>query len=57
VVEAFRAELAEYEVDKGTIRFPLSEPVPVTLIGRITKFRASEVAQREKSKVDARRRD
>jgi uncharacterized protein YdhG (YjbR/CyaY superfamily) len=40
VVAAFREELAQYEIDKGTIRFPLSEPVPVKLIGRIAKFRA-----------------
>jgi uncharacterized protein YdhG (YjbR/CyaY superfamily) len=48
VVAAFQAELASYEVDKGTIRFPLSEPVPVKLIGRITRFRAREVAERKK---------
>jgi len=30
---------------------PLSQPVPVKLIGRIAKFRAKEVAGREKSKV------
>ena len=53
VVAAFRDELAGYEVDKGTIRFPLSEPVPVKLIGRIAKLRAKEVAAREKAKVAA----
>ena len=42
VIEAFRDELAPYEVDKGTIRFPLSEHVPVKLIARIAKFRAQE---------------
>ena len=42
MVEAFREELAPYEVHKGTIRFPLFEPVPVKLIGRIAKFRAKE---------------
>jgi uncharacterized protein YdhG (YjbR/CyaY superfamily) len=51
VVAAFQDELASYRVDKGTIRFPLSEPVPVKLIGRIAKFRAKEVAQREKAKA------
>lgn len=40
---AFKDELAWYELDKGTIRFLLSEPVPVRLIGRIAKFRAREV--------------
>ena len=51
VVAAFKTELAPYEVKKGTIRFPLSQPVPVTLIGRIARFRAKEVAQREKAKL------
>jgi uncharacterized protein YdhG (YjbR/CyaY superfamily) len=53
VVAAFQDELASYEVDKGTIRFPLSEPVPVKLIGRIAKFRAKELAEREKAKAAA----
>ncbi len=50
VTAAFQDELASYEIDKGTIRFPLSEPVPVGLIGRIAKFRAKEVAERGKAK-------
>jgi uncharacterized protein YdhG (YjbR/CyaY superfamily) len=51
VVAAFKDELALYEVNKGTIRFPLSRPVPVRLIERIAKFRAKEVAQRQKAKA------
>ena len=50
VTEAFKDDLARYEVSKGTIRFPLSQPVPVPLIGRIAKFRAKEVSEREKAK-------
>lgn len=50
VVAAFQDELASYNVDQGTIRFPVSEPIPVKLIGRIAKFRAKEVARREKTK-------
>ena len=46
VAEAFKDELAAYEVSKGTIRFPFSQPVPVALIGRIAKFRAKVVAER-----------
>ena len=49
VVAAFKNDLAPYEVSKGTIRFPLSEPVPVKLIERIAKFRAKEVVEREKA--------
>lgn len=48
LVDAFKDELALYKVDKSTIRFPLSEPVPVKLIAHIAKFRAREVAGREK---------
>ncbi len=53
ILAAFKDELAAYEIDKSTIRFPLSEPVPANLIGRIAKFRANEVAGREKSKATA----
>ena len=54
LVAAFRDELAPYEVNnKGTIRFPLSEPVPVKLIEGIAKFRAKEVAERAKIKAAA----
>jgi uncharacterized protein YdhG (YjbR/CyaY superfamily) len=51
LVAAFKDELAPYEISKGTIRFPLSQPVPVTLIGSIAKFRAKEVGEREKAKA------
>ena len=39
----FKKELAGYKLSKGTIRFPLSEPVPVGLIARIAKFRAKQL--------------
>jgi len=42
LVEEFKDDLAPYEVSKGTIRFPLSAPIPVKLIERIAKFRAKE---------------
>jgi uncharacterized protein YdhG (YjbR/CyaY superfamily) len=38
--EAFKKELAGYEKSTGTIKFPLTEPVPVKLIGKLAKFRA-----------------
>src|ERR1043166_10141883 len=50
LVAAFKAELAGYELSKGTIRFPLSEPVPVNLIERIAKFRTQQLDMREKGK-------
>jgi uncharacterized protein YdhG (YjbR/CyaY superfamily) len=50
LVEAFKDDLAPYKVDKGTIRFPLSQPVPVKLIERIAKFRAKEAPGRTRPK-------
>jgi uncharacterized protein YdhG (YjbR/CyaY superfamily) len=48
-VAAFRKELAPYEIRKGTIRFPLSEPVPLKLVERTAKFRAKEAAVRDQA--------
>jgi uncharacterized protein YdhG (YjbR/CyaY superfamily) len=44
LVAEFQKELAPYKISKGTIQFPLDEPVPAKLIGRIAKYRAHEVA-------------
>ena len=50
VVEAFKDDLAPYEVSKGTIRFPLSQPVPVKLIAGIAKLRAQEATEHSAAK-------
>jgi uncharacterized protein YdhG (YjbR/CyaY superfamily) len=52
LVAAFKDDLAPYKVDKGTIRFTLSQPVPVKLIERIAKFRAKEAATRARAKLE-----
>ena len=51
LLKALKAELARYKVEKGTIAFPFSEPVPVRLIERIAQLRADAV---EKPKRDRR---
>ena len=56
MIAVFKDQLASYKVSKGTIHFPLSEPVPVKLIERIAKFRAEEAVQREKAKLAALRK-
>jgi uncharacterized protein YdhG (YjbR/CyaY superfamily) len=48
LVRAFKSELAPYKISKGTIRFRLSEPVPVKLIADIAKFRAKEGHARQR---------
>jgi uncharacterized protein YdhG (YjbR/CyaY superfamily) len=50
VVAAFKDDLAPYEVSKGTIRFPLGQTVPVNLIERIAKLRATEAAESARAK-------
>jgi uncharacterized protein YdhG (YjbR/CyaY superfamily) len=56
LVAAFKDDLARYEISKGTIRFPLSEPVPVKLIERIARFLAKEADERARAKEAGRRK-
>lgn len=41
-IEAFRAELGPYKHGKGSVQFPLGQPLPTDLIRRIVEFRVSE---------------
>ena len=45
-IRQFKKELEPYEQSKGTIRFPLDQPVPVNLITKIVKFRLQENAEK-----------
>jgi uncharacterized protein YdhG (YjbR/CyaY superfamily) len=56
LVAAFKKELAPYRLSKGTVRFPLSEPIPAKLIERIAKFRAKEAALRKDNAAKAKKR-
>jgi len=47
MVAAFKDELTPFVVEKGTIRFPLAEVVPVELIARLADFRANEITERD----------
>jgi uncharacterized protein YdhG (YjbR/CyaY superfamily) len=40
--EAFKRELARYASGKGSIRFPIDEPMPLDLIDRIVRLRVEE---------------
>ena len=42
----FKKELAGYKGGKGTVRFPLDEPVPLGLIGRIVKFKMQQIREK-----------
>jgi len=36
--EAFKKELAPYIAGRGTVRFPIAEPIPFKLVEKIVKF-------------------
>jgi uncharacterized protein YdhG (YjbR/CyaY superfamily) len=41
-ITAFSKELSSYKYSKGAVQFPLDEPLPLTLISRMVKFRVKE---------------
>lgn len=53
VVAAFKKELASYDLEKYTLRFPLTKPIPKKLICDIAKLRAKEVAAEVEKKAKA----
>jgi uncharacterized protein YdhG (YjbR/CyaY superfamily) len=49
-IEKFQKELSKYEGAKGSVQFPLDQPIPYALIAKITKFRVKEMADKAKKK-------
>ncbi len=49
-IAAFQDELAVYKQGKGSVQFPLDQPVPYDLIRRIVVFRAQENLARAAAK-------
>ncbi len=42
---ALKDEVARYRTSKGTLQFPLSEPIPYELIGRVAQAHAADAIQ------------
>ncbi len=42
-IEAFKKELKPYKTAKGSVQFPLGQPLPADLIRRIVAFRVEEI--------------
>ena len=51
VIQAFKKDLEGYKQSKGTIQFPLDQPLPLDLITRIVKYRIKENQEAAKIKV------
>lgn len=47
---AFQKELARYKMAKGSVRFPLDEPIPYDLVAEIARFRVKETQATGKAK-------
>jgi len=47
-IEAFKEELSDYEVSKGTVRFPMNKPIPFDLVRRMVSYRVKENLDKRK---------
>ena len=49
-MEAFKEELSGYKGAKGSVQFPIDQPLPLPLIRRIVKYRVKENLERKQKK-------
>ena len=49
-IEAFKKELAKYKGAKGSVQFPINEPLPLELVTKIVQFRVAENLQKAEKK-------
>lgn len=49
-IEAFKKELSGYKGAKGSVQFPIDEPLPLPLIRRIVEYRVKENMERKQKK-------
>jgi len=49
-IEAFKEELAPYKGAKGSVQFPIDQPMPLSLIRRIVKYRVKENLEQKPKK-------
>ena len=47
-IAAFQEELSAYQGGKGSVRFPLGQPLPLDLVGEIVRFRVRENLEKAK---------
>jgi uncharacterized protein YdhG (YjbR/CyaY superfamily) len=45
-IEAFKEEFAKYHTAKGSVQFPLNQPLPLKLISVVVEFRVKENLER-----------
>jgi len=47
-IEKFKKDLSVYKGAKGSVQFPLDQPLPLDLVARIVKYRVQENLKKEK---------
>jgi uncharacterized protein YdhG (YjbR/CyaY superfamily) len=47
VINAFKEELKEYKIPKGTIQFPVDKPLPDALVKKMVRMRLAEARKKE----------
>jgi uncharacterized protein YdhG (YjbR/CyaY superfamily) len=50
-IEAFKDELSMYEGTKGSVKFPIDQPLPMELISKIVLFRVAENLNKAEAKA------
>ena len=48
MITAFEKELSVYKTGKGSVQFPLNQPMPLPLIAQIVQFRVTENMEKAK---------
>ena len=48
--EAFKKELSVYKTGKGSVQFPLDQPLPLKLVTQIVKFRVAQNKEKAAAK-------
>lgn len=54
-IQAFQDELKEYHKSKGTLQFPIDQPLPYDLIRRIVQYRVQQNLEKAESKAKKKR--
>ncbi|OGO34251.1 MAG: hypothetical protein A2W35_12010 [Chloroflexi bacterium RBG_16_57_11] len=55
-IEQFKNELSAYEMAKGSVQFPVDQPIPYDLISEIVKFRVQENLLRAEAKAKGKKK-
>lgn len=49
-IDKFKEQLSEYKSAKGSVQFPLDEPIPYELVGEIVVYRVKENMEKAEAK-------